>query len=93
MKNCKDKEQVYSDFLEMVKNSWTFDRMTEDEKDRCYNTILLAKTGNLLSGTYYQRWRQLLAINSAFLLGLGYNGAFWREENRDDLPFAVGVSA
>ena len=78
-KEPRDKDTVFDDFAEMVSQSWTYARMTEKEKDRCMRSIRFAQEHNLCSGTYDKRWRQLLAINSAFLDGLGYSGAFWRE--------------
>ena len=93
MKKYADKEQAYYDYVENTRNAWTFCRMTKQEQSRCLSALRFAKEQCLLSGTYQTRWGQLQSIYYAFLLGLGYNGAFWREENRDDLPFVVGVSA
>ena len=87
----RNKENVFSDYKDTVVNSWTYDRMTEEEKDRCFSVIIFAKNQNLLSGTYRQRWQQLNAVYNAFLLGLGYDGPTWREV--EEVPFCVGAEA
>lgn len=85
---CKDKETAHRDFGHMVMQSWTYAKMTEEEKDRALSAILFAKNQGLLFGNYNQRWQQLNAIYNAFLLGLGYEGGNWRETD-EDAPFCV----
>ena len=89
----KDKEQAYFDFLKMVKRSWTYARMTEQEQEKCVSALRFGVEQGLVAGRYEQRWGQLQAIQHAFLLGIGYDGAFWRESRCDDVPFCVGISA
>lgn len=76
----KDKTQALPDFAEMVKRSWPYAKMTEAEQRRALDVLRFAEDQRLLSGTYKQRWRQLLAVNNAFLDGLGYDGPAWRDE-------------
>lgn len=83
---CKDKEAAHRDFGHVVMQSWTYARMTEEEKDRALSAILFAKNQGLLFGNYYQRWHQLDAIYNAFLLGIGCDGAKWRETD-ENAPF------
>lgn len=92
MKN-KEKEQAYFDFVKMTKKSWMYNRMTETEKARCISALRFGVEQCLVIGRYEQRWGQLNTIYHAFLLGLGYNGGLWREPDREDVPFCVGVSA
>jgi len=86
MEKTMNKETAHNDFGHMVMNSWTYNRMTEEEKDACLASILFAKNQGLLFGTYKQRWQQLDAIYHAFLLGLGYSGPNWREPEPDKVP-------
>lgn len=74
-----NKEQVFNNFVEMIKNSWTYNRMTETEKERCIHVLLDNRTQNDIKGTYIQRWKALNTVYNAFLMGLGYDGFLWRE--------------
>lgn len=71
---------AYYDFCEMVRKSWTFQRMTEDEQGKCWDALHFASSQNLLKGTYKVRWGILQGIYNAFLAGIGYTGCFWREK-------------
>ena len=84
MKNEKIKENVIIDFKKMVFNSWTFDRMTPEERQKLFETFDNIQTEKALKGTYTQRWQILQAIFTSFLNGLGYNGFNWRE--KEDTP-------
>lgn len=76
----KIKENTLIDFKEMIFNSWTFNKMTPDEKKKCFETLDNIQTQNTLKGTYKQRWVILQAIYSAYLNGLGYTDINWREK-------------
>ena len=82
---CKDKETAHRDFGRIVMQSWTYEKMTEEEKERALSAILFAKNQGLLFGNYNQRWQQLHAIYNAFLLGLGCDGPNWRETEENAL--------
>lgn len=89
-RETKDRKNARQDFLQMVTNSWTWDRMTPEERQRFIDT-LYAGTGapaeNGLIGSYIQRWRTLQAYYSFFLAGLGYTGPRWREpEDAEPTP-------
>ena len=72
----KDKENAKRDYIEMMKQSWTYDRMTEDEKKGLLEAVKFAK----VAGAYETRWSILQSVNYAFLLALGYKGGDWRRE-------------
>lgn len=78
----KDKEMAKEDFVEMIKKSWTFDRMTDKEKSDCLLMFNLATTDMALKGDYLHRWRILQALYDSFLTALCYydNCADWRGE-------------
>ena len=76
----KNKEFVFTDFLEMIQKSWTYERMTEEEKGAISCIILDYRTTENIKGTYNQRWKTLNVIYSTYLRGIGYNGADWREK-------------
>lgn len=75
----KVKENAVLDFEKMIRNSWTYARMTYNEQITFINILHTSRTENVLKGTYNQRWEVLQAIYSAYLAGLGYNGPTWRE--------------
>lgn len=89
----KPKEQANADFIQMTRHSWTYQRMTEQEKAACDQALTSAPTQDI-SGTYKQRWSAYNAVYHAFLLGLGYTGPAWREPaETGPLPFTVGAEA
>lgn len=82
----KIKENVICDFWEMIENSWTFGKMNKEEKNRLVEVLDGVIVRDSLKGAYNQRWKILQAVYNSFLIGLGYDGMNWREEN-EYLPF------
>lgn len=76
----KNKDFVFTDFIEMVRNSWTYGKMTEEERGAIHCLLLDYRTTENIKGTYQQRWNALNVVYSAYLRGIGYNGADWREK-------------
>lgn len=74
-----EKEEVLNQWYDMIKKSWTYEKMTKEEKETLNDLIFSNRTKNCLKGTYNQRWNILQAIYYAYLLGLGYTPT-WREE-------------
>ena len=74
----KNKYFVMFDYLEMVKKSWTYERMTKAEKEKLQDLFNGERIKDTIKGTYNQRWETLNAIYYAFLIGIGYNNADWR---------------
>ena len=79
IENQKKIDALMDDFILMIEQSWTFGKMTKTEKLNCRYMLEAHTTKNALKGTYRQRWEILQACYSAFLDGLGYTGANWRE--------------
>lgn len=79
----KHKEQAYMDFMDMVRNAWTWKRMTADEHARFVDATSESK----LSGTYDQRYEQMHNLYRAFLYGLNYQPIGWREPNYEGPSF------
>lgn len=76
-----DKNLAIEDFRKMIKNSWTYKRLSTQESIRLEQTFDDLKCR--MHGDYKERWDQLNNIYSAFLNALGYleNPIYWREEN------------
>ena len=81
----KKKENVIDNFYIMICKSWTYAKMTLEERQRWRESLQRVSTEEAVKGTYEQRWKVLQACYSAFLDGLGYTGAGWRET--EDMPF------
>ena len=75
----RDKENALAHFLAMTCRSWTFGRMTQEEKERCINAFLWAAEQGHIKGNFQARWDTMQAIYYAFLNALGCHDAFdWR---------------
>lgn len=76
-----EKEKAFESFMEMTFNSWTYQKMTMEEKKRFIEMMHHVRTQKSLRGNYNQRWDTLQAIYGAYLEGIGYSGWNWREES------------
>lgn len=81
MKNRKDPQEAYNDSVEIFERSWTFDRMTEAEKENCRKALRFPVEQDLLKGSYKDRRGTLTAVYHAYLLGIGYTDFNWREKS------------
>lgn len=78
----KDKENAFSDFIDMIKLSWTYERLTETEREKALEA-LKDTTRRALIGSYKQRFEILNAVYHGFLLAIGYEPIGWRETDPD----------
>lgn len=70
-------------FQNVIKNSWTWKRLTEEEKQRFVNLNFSEIKGNKDTR---ERW--LFTVYAGFLAGCGYAGSRWREtEKEKEEPF------
>ena len=74
------KENAKKDFINMISNAWTVEKMTGEEWERLTNIFYNPQTEKALKGNYNQRWETLQAIFTSYLIGLGYNSFNWRED-------------
>ncbi len=74
------KDDAFDMFVEMVKESWTYEKLNEQEKQNLYTTLEHAK--NKIKGNLKQRNETLDLIYLAFLNALGYceNVVNWRDD-------------
>lgn len=84
----KDKNNAVIDYLETVKNSWTYQKMTPKEQRQIRKALMFADCQDLVSGSYLQRQKQCIAIYTAFLYALDYDeyNASWRETEETERP-------
>lgn len=76
----KNKENAVNDFMQMIKESWTWARLTEKEKKCFEDSVTWSINQNVIIGTHEQRCHTLNALYHTFLQGVGYNDWKWREE-------------
>ena len=79
----KIKENAVYNYIIMIKDSWTYQRLTEDEQQRLFDTISWSEKRGQIKGNYEQRWDILQAIYHSFINALGYKPIGWREPEED----------
>lgn len=62
-------------YANVIKHSWTWERLTQDERMRFVDCLDLRE----VTGSESTRKRTMQCIYRAFLAGLGYDGFKWRE--------------
>ena len=67
----RTKENAFLHGLAMFCRSWTFERLTEDEKINCVDSFLFALEQGMIKGTFHDRMQTMNAIYNAFLNGVG----------------------
>lgn len=80
----KPKEQAQADYIVITRNSWTFQRMTQEEQEKAIQALLCSE---MIKGSYEQRYSAFNAVYRAYLLGIGYDGPQWRmsENNLEEV--------
>lgn len=66
-------------FQDIIKKSWTWERLTEDERERFINMKVFDK----IKGTDKTRIEWLHTLYEAFLSALNYKPIGWREVGAD----------
>ena len=75
-----DKEKAISDFIEMIKKSWTYEKLTNEEKRNFENSVMWAINNKCINGSYNNRCKILHSLYNTFLIAIGYTGEKWREQ-------------
>lgn len=66
-------------FQNVIKKSWTWQKLTQEEQQRFIDMDVFDK----IKGTDKQRVEWLITIYTAFLSALGYKPIGWREEDKE----------
>lgn len=74
-----NKNDIIYDFLQMILCSWSYNKLTNEEKTKLCDLLYSSRIKNTLKGTYKQRWEILNSIYYSFLIGLGYSPINWRD--------------
>ena len=73
-------------FMKMIRNSWTWARLTEEEAKRCEKVI--SKFPLIAFREKRHIWDALHEVYGAFLEGTGYKAIGWREPaTEEEAPF------
>jgi hypothetical protein len=83
------KENAKKNFINMISNAWTVEKMTQKEWDQLINVFDSPQIEKALKGNYNQRWETLQAIFTSYLIGLGYDGGDWRNEELSTKKYFV----
>ena len=75
----KNKENAQADWTDMIVKSWTWEKLTREERNKFGDELNKETTKRIISGTYKQRLEILNALYSMFLEGCSYNGGTWRD--------------
>lgn len=75
----KNKELAQQEWLDMIKKSWTWKKLTAAEKAKFVALFAHPCSNVVIKGSYEQRWEACEALYHAFLEALGYDPLHWRE--------------
>lgn len=81
------KEHARFDWSEMIVQSWTYHRLTDEERKRFFMSVDHAEHIGAIKGDYYTRYTILQALYSTYLMALGYEWCGWRDPNGEELKF------
>jgi hypothetical protein len=73
-------EHAKENWIEMIKQSWTWGRLTQEERTKFLELLEHPCSAVVIKGTYNQRWEACEALYHTFLEGLGYKPLEWREQ-------------
>lgn len=79
----KIKENVFTDYYDMITKSWTYARLTKEEQTRLKGLFFNDRIQRTIRGTYIQRWETLHSIYESFLTALNYDPSNWREDTEN----------
>lgn len=75
----KDKNLAKQEYLEMIKQSWTWAKLTEKERKKFSELLEHPCSAVVIKGNYDQRWEACEALYHTYLEGLEYDPLHWRE--------------
>ncbi len=77
----KDKNLAKQNYIEMIKESWTWAKLTQEERQTFLDLLEHPQGKRVIKGSYQERYEACDCLYYAFLCGLGYskNPCKWRE--------------
>lgn len=83
----ENKNNAYAHMMQVFRNSWTYNKLTDTEKLRFDNAFDSKIVLGSLRGNYHTRCEQMNALYDVFLHAIGYNGPSWRCDDSEVIPF------
>ena len=80
----QNKQNTINEYMAMINQSWTWAKLTKEEKDKFINWVYADRFITTINGTKKQRWAILNNYYYMFLEGVGYQPIGWRET--EDVP-------
>lgn len=80
-KEIRNKENALNDFLEMIYNSWSYQTLTDEEKNRFKR---LEWVFERIKGTYKQRFEYMNYVYHAFVEGIGGTETLMKRQERGE---------
>ena len=75
----KDKNLAQQEWLDMIKKSWTWAKLSAEEQEQFLGLLEHACSRVVIKGDYEQRWDACEALYFTFINALGYDPLHWRE--------------
>ena len=75
----KDKNLAQQEWLDMISHSWTWAKLTVEERAKFVALFAHPCSNVVIKGSYEQRWEACEALYHAFLEALNYDPFNWRE--------------
>lgn len=73
------KKELYDLVEKIVYPSWTWAKLTYEEKDRFNSAVYSIVENGLIQGTLKQKKSIVTSLYKIFLIGVGYSDWNWRE--------------
>lgn len=87
MKQEEIKQNVYNFLEKVIYKGWTWEKLTQSEKNRFNDVVHSLLQQNIVVGNERQQQAIISGAFGAFIAGLGYNGFNWRSEGEDNPEF------
>ncbi len=83
----KDKNLAQQDWLEMISHSWTWQKLTVEERAKFVALFAHPQSNAVMKGNYEQRYEACQALYYAFLVALGYadDPMNWRDSEENPI--------
>lgn len=87
----KTKDNAFLKFIEMITESWTYEKLTEEEQKHLLDTFEQENIIGNIKGDFNQRWNIMQAMYSCFLSALNYadDPIKWRQKETRSAPQAA----
>lgn len=86
VKEKKNRECALFDYMQIIQRSWTWARLTDEERKTFRETLFKWWDRGKIQGNYDARWNVMSLAYDFFLDALGYDPCNWREPDNEERP-------